>query len=155
VTRLIPIDEQIAAVRQSWPTFRLIERTDRTALWKGPLRPLFMTYEVQIFYRVPTVVEILDPLRHQPRVRVLNPQLKRRRNDPEGRLPHVYWDDDDLPALCLFDPDAGEWTPACLLSETTIPWAIDWLACYEGWRATGEWTGGGRHLTSPSQENLP
>jgi hypothetical protein len=55
------------------------------------------------------------------------------------------------PVLCLFDPSACEWTPCDLLAETTVPWTIDWLACYEGWRATGEWTGGGRHLPPDSQ----
>ncbi|ADJ23865.1 hypothetical protein Hden_2064 [Hyphomicrobium denitrificans ATCC 51888] len=33
-----------------------------------------------------------------------------------------------------------------LLSETTVKWTIDWLACYDGWRATGKWAGSGRHL---------
>ena len=28
---------------------------------------------------------------------------------------------------------------------TIVPWTIDWLACYEGWLATGEWAGGGIH----------
>jgi hypothetical protein len=24
-----------------------------------------------------------------------------------------------------------------LIALTTVPWAADWLACYEGWLATG------------------
>ena len=39
----------------------------------------------------------------------------------------------------------GDWRDA--VADTTIPWAIDWLACYEGWLATGEWAGGGVHPT--------
>jgi hypothetical protein len=70
--------------------------------------------------------------------------LKSRQGDPEGDLPHVYASGDQI-LLCLFDPDTREWAPCDLLSETTVPYATDWLACYEGWRATGEWTGGGRH----------
>ena len=123
-----------------------MERIDeRTARWTGPLKPFMCFYDVQILYRAPTVIERIDPLRQQPRVRVMSPPLRRRRGDAEGELPHVYWDNPDHPALCLFDHETGEWTPRSLLAETTIPWALDWLACYEGWRATGEWTGGGRH----------
>ena len=29
------------------------------------------------------------------------------------------------------------------LSETIIPWAIEWLKYYELWRITGKWLGGG------------
>ena len=39
------------------------------------------------------MIELIDPLRQQPRVRVLAPVLRRRSGDPEGALPHVYWDD--------------------------------------------------------------
>ena len=28
----------------------------------------------------------------------------------------------------------------------TVPWTIEWLAAYEGWRTTGQWTASGRHL---------
>lgn len=143
-------------MRGSWPSLRA-ERVDvRTACWRGPLKPLLQTYEVQIVYRAPVIIERIEPLRQQPRVRVLSPRLRRRRGDAEGALPHVYWDDPDRPALCLFDHDTGEWTPFHLLADTTIPWSIDWLTCYEGWRATGEWTGGGRHaLPTPSQGANP
>jgi hypothetical protein len=66
--------------------------------------------------------------------------------NPEGQFPHVY-----LPAdgstLCLFDAQEDEWTPAMAIADTTLPWALDWLACYELWLMTGRWAGGGRHAT--------
>ena len=31
------------------------------------------------------------------------------------------------------------------LSETIIPWAIEWLYYYEIWLVTGTWNGGGEH----------
>jgi hypothetical protein len=145
VIGLPTINHQIEAMRRTWPMLRAERLDNRTAQWRGPLRPLLMSYEVEILYRVPLIIERIDPMRQQPDVRVLSPVLKRRSGSSEGPLPHVYWDDAARPALCLFDAEAGEWSPADLLSETTIPWALDWLACYEGWRATGEWTGGGRH----------
>ncbi len=138
----------MAALRASWPTLRAERTGERTARWRGELKPLLRSYEVLVTYQAPLIIERIDPLRQQPRVRVLNPVLKQRCGHPEGDLPHVYWDNPDHPALCLFDHETGEWTPFHLLADTTIPWTIDWLGCYEGWRATGEWTGGGRH-TSP------
>ncbi|WP_244438191.1 hypothetical protein [Afipia birgiae] len=38
------------------------------------------------------------------------------------------------------------------IASTTVPWALDWLACYELWLMTGRWTGGGRHAGSQSAE---
>ena len=145
------ISDQDEAIRARWPAFRLLRQEGRAAVWRGPLRPLMATYEVQVTYQVPLAVERLDPVRQQPRVRVMSPRLRERRGDPEGDLPHVYWDDREHPSLCLFDIETGEWTPSDLIAATTLPWAADWLACYEGWRATGEWTGGGRHIPAPSQ----
>jgi hypothetical protein len=154
---LIPnIDTQMAAVSEAWPTFEAERIDDRTANWHGRLKPLLQSYEVLITYRAPYIIERLDPLRQQPRVRILAPRLKHRPGHHEGDLPHVYWDDPISPALCLFDHETGEWTPFSLLADTTIPWTVDWLGCYEGWRATGEWTGGGRHAAPiPEQKATP
>jgi hypothetical protein len=145
MTGLPTIDQQVEAMRRCWPTLRATRIDDRTVEWRGGLRPLLMTHEVTIRYRVPLIIERIDPLRQQPEVRVIAPMLKRRSDSSEGPLPHVYWDSDIHPMLCLFDGEAGQWSPADLLSETTVLWTLDWLTCYEGWRATGEWTGGGRH----------
>ncbi len=145
--RIFPnIDDQIAALKSDFPSFEVVRREGEFAIWQGTLKPLMRTYTVAIIYRVPMVLERIDLLSMQPRVRVLSPRLTPRRGDPEGDLPHVYWvDGDPIPLLCLFDPDTTEWTPSDLLSRTTVPYTSDWLACYEGWRATGSWTGGGRH----------
>ena len=69
-------------------------------------------------------------------------------------MPHVYFDDLDLTLspLCLFDPDKNEWTRNDLIALTTVHWAADWLACYEGWLATGRWYGGGRHAPRGEQK---
>ena len=140
------IERQDAAIRAAWPTFRLVASSERDATWQGTLKPLMLAYEVRISHRIPLVVERIDPLRQQPEVRVVSPLLRRRPGDVEGSLPHVYVDRaGNDPTLCLFDHETDEWTPFRLLAETTVPWALDWLGCYEGWRATGEWTGGGRH----------
>ena len=143
-------------MRASWPSLRAERLNARAARWRGPLKPLLQTYEVQVVYQAPVILEVINPLKQQPHVRILSPRLRQRRADAEGDLPHVYWDDPDCPALCLFDHETGEWTPFHLLADTTIRWTIDWLTCYEGWRVTGEWTGGGRHAEPlPSQDSSP
>ena len=40
------------------------------------------------------------------------------------------------------------------IASTTVPWALDWLACYELWLMTGRWTGGGRHAGLQSPEAM-
>lgn len=144
----LDIDAQISSMAATWPRFRVVERRGRGAIWIGEVRPLMQSYTVSIGYIAPTTVELLDLHRMQPRVAVLTPELRSRRGDPEGQLPHVYYIGDgplDV-VLCLFDPNSDEWSPAMSLAETTVPWAIDWLAAYEGWRATGSWTATGKHL---------
>ena len=140
------LDLQTEAMTRSWPDFRVVAQEGRAAAWRGPLRPLLQTYIVEISYRVPLIVERMDLRRLQPRVQVLKPALRPRRGDAEGMLPHVYYGPDGDVSLCMFDPDADEWSPADLLAETTVPWTIDWLAAYEGWRATGVWAAPGRHV---------
>jgi hypothetical protein len=143
---VLTIDSQIGRMQEVWPELRLCAHDGRAALWRGPLRPLLQTYTVQIAYRTPLVAELLDPCRFQPRVSILTPPLRRRPGDPEGQLPHVYYDPDGNVTLCLLDPEAGDWSLADMLAETTVPWTIEWLAAYEGWRATGKWTASGRHV---------
>ena len=63
-------------------------------------------------------------------------------------IPHTYHrfyesEHNEYVKLCLYYPIYGEWTKNMFLSETIIPWAIDWLKYYELWRITGEWLGGG------------
>jgi hypothetical protein len=142
------IDRQIDVMARTWPNFSLAERRGRGAIWVGQVRPLMQPYTISVGYIAPTVVELLDRRRMQPRVAILAPELRPRRGDPEGQLPHVYYTGEgplDC-VLCLFDPDSNEWSPSMALAETTVPWAIDWLAAYEGWRATGKWTATGKHV---------
>lgn len=54
----------------------------------------------------------------------------------------------------LYDPAKDEWDHSMLISETIVPWTLDWLACYELWLMTGRWTGGGRHPEMGRNEEL-
>jgi len=127
---------QRAHMAARWPAFRFgnIGGLRQAARWVGEVRPQFTRFTIELRYR----------LLEMPEVRVLRPALVCLPENPEGKLPHVYPPADD-PVLCLFDPAANEWEGSMSLAETTLPWALDWLACYELWLMTGRWTGGGRH----------
>jgi len=145
----LSMQAQLQRMRRAWPDFRVLGATDWYASWEGRLRPLAMRYTVRVsmcFYRQLSNAVIKS---HAPRVTVLDPLLRQRPEQPEGPIPHIYpnrWSP-DRPILCLYLPGSGEWGLSDAVADTTIPWAIDWLACYEGWIATGEWTGGGVHPT--------
>lgn len=144
----LSIEEQVAAMKRGWPKLvgRQIDRRLQTARWIGPVRPQYATYTLEIRYQ----------LGGWPEVRVVSPRLVRQPGNAEGELPHVYPPAND-PVLCLFDPQKGEWTPYMPIAETTVPWSLDWLTCYEHWLMTGQWTGGGRHASMLSliTETLP
>lgn len=146
---LISIEDQIAAMAERWPDFRVIERSDRFAVWQGRLQASRRYYTVRIAYRVPLAIEAFTLLAVQPRVQVLDPVLERHPDYDDGPIPHVYINRDEptRPHLCLFDPYAREWTPGDLLAETTVPWCARYLFFYEGWLVTRKWYGGGRHPT--------
>lgn len=132
----LSIDQQRARMKAAWPKFaeRGIDRNQQQVRWVGSCRPQFMPFTLELRYRVLAM----------PEVRVLKPALIRLPDNPEGALPHVYPPAGD-PTLCLFDPLDNQWDPTMYLADTIVPWAFDWVACYELWLMTGRWTGGGRH----------
>lgn len=90
-----------------------------------------------------------------------------------GKYPAAYVTDDDIPdeevaeiphnygvdysekciKLCLFKPRKYEWKKYYFISETIVPWAIEWLFFYETWKITGEWLGGGEHPSVHARRN--
>lgn len=51
----------------------------------------------------------------------------------------------ELPRLCLTHYDSDKWNSSIMLTESYIPWAIEWTEFYELWLLTGTWYGGGVH----------
>ena len=142
------LKQQNDAMRARWPEFELAWLPARRVAWFGDLVGVARPYRIMIEYRHPTSDLSIPLLDRIPLVRVLHPRLEPQWNAlEEAPLPHVFFNEPDitLSPLCLFDPDKIEWTPADLIARTTVFWTIDWLACYEGWLATGRWHGGGRH----------
>ena len=58
----------------------------------------------------------------------------------------------NLPKLCLTYWDEDKWNNSILLTDSYIPWAIEWTEFYEIWLLTGKWHGGGVH-PSGSEKN--
>ena len=52
--------------------------------------------------------------------------------------------------ICLYMN--SEFNSSKYLSNTIIPWAIEWLYYYELWLTTGKWLGGGRHPENCSKK---
>ena len=147
------IPEQLARMRELAP-FMVEARTglDWFASWSGPMRPLRKTYTVSINFAARWMlgdIEIAFP--YTTVVRLIEPIMQMRHPETGARVPHVYWNPSEptRSRLCLYDPVAGDWSRSDFIAETIVPWACDWLICYEGWVATGEWTGGGRHPGEP------
>ena len=142
----LSVMEQIRRMHTRWPDFRVVERNSSFACWEGTVQPLSQSYQIRIsLTRDRQGGRAADMLRED--VRVIDPLLRRRAADPKVPIPHIYSipDDPERPRLCLHDPETNEWHAGRVVAGTIVPWTIDWLACYEGWLATGRWAGGGRH----------
>lgn len=49
------------------------------------------------------------------------------------KLPHVYPYEGKGVRLCLWKPRYGEWDWSMKLSETYLPWTVEWLWYFEDW----------------------
>lgn len=92
-------------------------------------------------------LRLVSPRNGVPAIFVDQPDLTLLANGMQ--IPHVY--SQNPTELCLYLPRAYEWQSSVLLNRTIIPWAILWLWYFEDWLATGEWRGGGVHV-SPEVE---
>ncbi|PQZ50192.1 hypothetical protein CQ052_13015 [Ochrobactrum sp. MYb15] len=138
------IEQQIAGMRQDWPLFRFRRGGRGSATWTGDVKPQFSKYRIEIRYVVGTM----------PQVRVLSPALIQIPDNEEGPLPHIYGPIED-PTLCLFDPANQEWNGSLLISQTIVPWSLDWLMYYEFWLMKKVWAGGGRHPGDTQEQIQP
>ena len=145
----LTIRQQVESMQASWPCFNVLQQTRWFVCWEGIVRPFSKIYRVRIFLKHKRKGKVRKHVHFPPfpRVTVVDPFLHSRKEDPSANLPHHYPNRrcPQQPFLCLYDPKKQEWDYSYSVSDTIAPWTIEWLACYEGWLATGEWTGGGRH----------
>lgn len=104
-----------------------------TLVCEGILHPTLFSEEY--------LVKIYYSLKDRPKIYLMNPKL--RKNERGDRSPHLYSDD----RLCVYHPSFGEWDGSKYISQTIVPWISLWLYYYEIWHATGEWLGGGVHVS--------
>lgn len=124
---------QILAMRKDWPGFAHHKFGDGTMVWGGVLRPQAQQYYVEVLWNP----KLLD----RPFVFIREPEIAPRAGKRFEDIPHLMFNQEQpsRSALCLFDPDGAEWTPADLIAKTTIDWTSEWLTYYELWHLTGEW----------------
>ena len=86
---------------------------------------------------------IFYQLGKSPKVWIVGDELEKL-DSPE--FPHKFDIDakNKMVRICLYR--YSEFDSRKLISNTIIPWTIEWLYFYELWLATGEWLGGGEHV---------
>jgi len=132
----IKLPVQQININAKWKEITSAFRIDRNKLiWEGVVKPTEISrqYKLKIIYKHES----------EPSVYLLEPKFIEL-NDQNP--PHIYNYDEQR--LCLYYPQYREWTNQMLISDTIIPWAIEWLLHYEIWLSTGEWQGGGIHPSS-------
>jgi hypothetical protein len=136
--------EQIRRMRRV-PGFNLVADLGFVAQWEGHVRPFQQTYHLRVSYALRNSFAGLDLRGGVPVTWLLSPTLRTCSPfAPHEEVPHIYAHAPDLTksSLCFFHPPT-EWNTDMAIADYIVPWAIDWLAAYEGWLATGEWTAGG------------
>ena len=143
----LSVQEQDRRIRAVFPEIELTLNSSWMALWEGPLTPIMRPYRIRVTHFRRTIFDTWTLRNGYAAVQVVDPVIGL---DPKGNgdwPPHIYYNkaDPDHPRLCLYDPKERSWSPDEYIAETIIPWTSDWLFFFEGWLATGEWEGGGRH----------
>ncbi len=105
-------------------------------VWKQKVKPSEYSKEYVITLKYDGIT---------PEVYLYNQGIIKKRDEFVPHCYHRFYESDynEYVKLCLYYPKYKEWTKSMFLSETIIPWAIDWIKYYELWRITGKWLGGG------------
>lgn len=127
------IEKQKRQMRTHWKCWRITEENEKLIRWEGEVTPISKTYKLQIELRKKQKRGFRGLI--EPTVRVLDPEIQ------ERSVPHLYADG----TLCLATDKNTRRTKNALVASHTIPWAIEWLDCYECWQVTHEWKCGGKH----------
>lgn len=142
----LSVERQNEALRRVLPEWR-VRGGDCAGIWEGPIQPLSRVYRVRLTYYGARFFDGFHLDVPPIAIHVLDPPIGALARAAGVKLPHVYPNrkDPDMPALCVYDPEAGEWTSSMLLVDTIVPWTSEWLFFYEGWEIDGRFGGVGRH----------
>lgn len=136
------VNSQIQRMAIKWPSLEmnihrpLMSGTPPCIQWVGPVRGFQRDYRILVQW----TWLARDSF---PCVFLLSPFLRPRAGADYIDIPHLIHDDEEPEnsALCLFDPDEGQWDTSMWISDTTVPWASEWLHHYEFWHLDGIWRG--------------
>lgn len=130
---------QLSCLRATYPEGKVVNTWNNGWCWTYQLqpRPSSPFYHFKITYS-----------KNRPRVYVVD---KLELADGQLRLPHVY--SHEKQQLCLYLPNGREWN-ATMPITMIVPWISRWLYFYESWVVTGEWQGGGMHVTDENYKSL-
>lgn len=136
----LSVFEQFVSMKRLFPGDEL-KLGHNNFTWVGYLKssPLGNSYKVKI---------VLEKDKN-PDVFIVDP-VKLALAEGKTKLEHVY--DHQKQKLCLYYFDDRGWNSTKLISNTIIPWTIEWLYHYEIWLVTGDWLGGGKHPISANKE---
>ena len=131
------VHSQLGRMERRWPELKpRLTHGNELVMWVGPLRGFQMSYQVQVQWEWQNRLAV-------PLVFILEPKLRPREFEDFLDLPHLRFNSEkpEDSALCLHDPETGEWNNTMLIADTTVPWASEWLHHYEIWHLYGEWRG--------------
>jgi len=131
--KLVPLVQQQMALLSSYEG-ATCKITKSALCWSGKLKPTPLSKEYQAI--------LTYTLREAPKVWIIGNELEKL-DAPD--FPHNYKIDVEkkMVQICLYRRQ--EFNVCKYLSQTIVPWAIEWLYFYELWLVTGEWHGGGEH----------
>ena len=138
--KTIPPAQQLSSLRAKYPGGKVVDIRSNGWTWTHQLQPRASSpfYRFKITYSD-----------NHPNVYVLD---KLELADGQERLPHVY--SHEKQKLCLYLPNGKEWNATMSITKI-VPWISRWLYFYESWVVTGEWQGGGMHVSDENYQSLP
>ena len=109
--------------------FRILGNMATFEMWFQP-SPVSPFYKVFIYYPKYGELEVWTHIENYDAIK-------------EKNIPHIYIKNDTKKRLklCLYYGD--EFKRGMLITESIIPWTVEWLHFFEIWLATGKWLGGG------------
>ena len=114
----------------------VIDKKKNQLFWSGKIKPSALSKEYTVFlsYRFDK----------SPKVWIIGDELEKL---DDANFPHKFDINpkNKMVQICLYR--YSEFNSSKLIANTIIPWTVEWLYYYELWLATGEWLGGGEHLT--------
>ncbi|EKO3968828.1 hypothetical protein EF707_06245 [Vibrio fluvialis] len=137
---VLSLSAQLKALQEQYPIGKGRITKGKTGLqleWRQEVQPSKLSRKYRILIRWSGVKDI-------PLVEVIEPDLRKLSNGK--RSPHEFYSKGSCkPCLMFNSRKSSEWTSSMLISETIVPWALEWLFYWELWLSSGEWEGGGVH----------